>query len=144
MDEITIVNNIFVENLKFTESQEEIKRRKAAVDCFDCCERMLRMPQLVKYASVGTEPRHIFSLPENGRDNTTSETEYLALVQRAYVQYNTTSLLLMVRFFLDVIAKFQSRARSETRSRFGEDSKFFRETINTNEYESSLFSIGII
>ena len=54
MDEITIVNNIFVENLKFTESQEEIKRRKAAVDCFDCCERMLRMPQLVKYASVDT------------------------------------------------------------------------------------------
>ena len=105
MDEITIVNNIFVENRKFTESQEEIKRRKAAVDCFDCCERMLRMPQLVKYASVGTQPRHIFSLPENGRDNTTSETEYLALVQRAYVQYNTTSLLLMVRFFLDVIVK---------------------------------------
>ena len=54
MDEITIVNNIFVENRKFTESQEEIKRRKAAVDCFDCCERMLRMPQLVKYASVGS------------------------------------------------------------------------------------------
>ena len=104
MDEITIVNNIFVENRKFTESQEEIKRRKAAVDCFDCCERMLRMPQLVKYASVA-QPRHIFSLPENGRDNTTSETEYLALVQRAYVQYNTTSLLLIVRFFLDVIVK---------------------------------------
>ena len=52
MDEIKIVNNIFVENRKFTESQEEIKRRKAAVDCFDCCERMRRMPQLVKYASV--------------------------------------------------------------------------------------------
>ena len=61
MDEITIVNNIFVENRKFPESQEEItsKRRKAAVDCFDCCERMRRMPQLVKYASVTTyQPRH--------------------------------------------------------------------------------------
>ena len=61
MDEITIVNNIFVENRKFTESQEEIKRRKAAVDCFDCCERMLRMPQLVKYASVGTNRGIFFS-----------------------------------------------------------------------------------
>ena len=61
MDEITIVNNIFVENRKFTESQEEIKRRKAAVDCFDCCERMRRMPQLVKYASVDI-PRHILPI----------------------------------------------------------------------------------
>ena len=60
MDEITIVNNIFAENRKFTESQAEIKRRKAAVDCFDCCERMLRMPQLVKYASVDTVNRGIF------------------------------------------------------------------------------------
>ena len=61
MDEITIGNNIFVENRKFTESQEEIKRRKAAVDCFDCCERMLRMPQLVKYASVGSNRGIFFS-----------------------------------------------------------------------------------
>ena len=61
MDEITIVNNIFVENRKFTESQEEIKRRKAAVDCFDCCERMLRMPQLVKYASVASNRGIFFS-----------------------------------------------------------------------------------
>ena len=58
MDEITIVNNIFAENRKFTESQAEIKRRKAAVDCFNCCERMRRMPQLLKYASVD-HPRHI-------------------------------------------------------------------------------------
>ena len=50
IDEITIVNNIFVENRKFNENDQEMSRRKAAVDCFDCCERMLRMP-----GSVPTE-----------------------------------------------------------------------------------------
>ena len=73
MDEITIVNNIFAENRKFTESQAEIKRRKAAVDCFNCCERMRRMPQLLKYASVDTNrgifyqlrhPKHSFTAIE--------------------------------------------------------------------------------
>ena len=40
IDEIKRRNGIYVENQKFIESHNEILRRKAVVDCFDCYERM--------------------------------------------------------------------------------------------------------
>ena len=77
IDEIKRRNGIFVENQKFTESHNEILRRKAVVDCFDCYERMPNR-DILEMCLGWYQPRHISS--KRPSKNTTIETCLCAML----------------------------------------------------------------
>ena len=77
IDEIKRRNSIFVENQKFTESHNEILRRKAVIDCFDCYERMPNR-DILEMCLGCYQPRHISS--KRPSKNTTIETCLCAML----------------------------------------------------------------
>ena len=77
IDEIKRRNGIFVENQKFTESHNEILRRKAVIDCFDCYERMPNR-DILEMCLGWYQPRHISS--KRPSKNTTIETCLCAML----------------------------------------------------------------
>ena len=60
IDEIKRRNCIFVKDQKLTESHNEILRRKAVIDCFDCYERMPNR-DILEMCLGWYQPRHISS-----------------------------------------------------------------------------------
>ena len=68
INEIKRRNGNYVENLKINENHQEILRRKAVVDCFDCCESM---PRLATNRGMPTEASfsmfNHFRAKNNGR-----------------------------------------------------------------------------